>query len=115
MAIHIRLNGPAADDDLHSLYDWFHTDPAVRQNARMSLQSAPPAPGEMGTTLDVIQLLVSSGFSAASLVVSIRAWLDTRSSQPDVTIERNGTKISLTDASTEQISKIIETLDDDQP
>ncbi|MFC9977373.1 hypothetical protein ACFVH6_41390 [Spirillospora sp. NPDC127200] len=115
MAIHIRLNGPAADDDLHSLYDWFQADPAIRQRARMSLESAPTAPGEMGTTLDVIQLLVSSGFSATGLFVSIRTWLDTRSAKPDIVIEHNGIKISLADATPEQIKEITDALDDDQP
>ncbi|MCG3039681.1 hypothetical protein L7D48_03695 [Streptomyces sp. S1A] len=68
---------------------WLEVDSAVRRHAQVVRGSARPAiPGQQGDLLDLITLLVSSGFSAASLAVSIASWRASRPSPPEAIIMR---------------------------
>ncbi|MEU8990456.1 hypothetical protein AB0C98_29180 [Streptomyces sp. NPDC048558] len=58
--------------ELRSLYMWLMADPAARRHAKPALTASQTlAPGAQGGTLDLVSLLVSSGFSAASLAMSV--------------------------------------------
>ncbi|WP_404200310.1 effector-associated constant component EACC1 [Streptomyces tauricus] len=48
----------------------------------------------MGGVLDVLQLVTANGWSAASFVLSVAAWRQTRPRTPQVTIRRGTTEIS---------------------
>ncbi|MFE5112989.1 hypothetical protein [Streptomyces sp. NPDC056663] len=67
------------------------------------VRGSTPRPGEMGTVLDVLQLVTGNGWSAASFVLV--AWRLTRQQQPRVEIRHGDTVIVLTDCSPEEIEQ----------
>ncbi|MFG3111813.1 effector-associated constant component EACC1 [Streptomyces tendae] len=70
-----------------------------------------PGPGEMGAALDVLQLVTGNGWSAASFVLAVAAWRQTRPQWPRVEIRRGDTVISLTDCSDQEIQQTTRALD----
>jgi hypothetical protein len=110
VAIHIRMSGPEADTALTSLYAWLRDEPDLRQRSRISLLAAEPGPAEMGTAFDIIQLVVDSGFQAMNLALAYAAWRATRPSQPLVTIEYDGLKLTLNGSETDAVETIVRLL-----
>ena len=66
-------------------------------------------PGAQGPLLDLVSLVVGSGFSAPSLVVSIATWRDTRPQSPTVTVERDGITVTV-GGSLEETQRLMEEL-----
>ncbi|MER5553795.1 hypothetical protein ABT001_19350 [Streptomyces sp. NPDC002793] len=113
MEIVVQCSGSGAEDELRSLGRWLEADSAVRRHAQVAPGSARPAiPGLQGDLLDLITLLVSSGFSAASLAVSIASWRASRPSPPESVIVRAaGEQIEIPgDASREEAEAMIRRL-----
>ncbi|CAL9327882.1 hypothetical protein SUDANB43_07412 [Streptomyces sp. enrichment culture] len=65
----------------------------------------------MGTALDVLQLVTGNGWSAASFVLAVAAWRQTRPQRPRVEIRRGDTVIVLTDCSEQEIQQATRALD----
>ncbi|MFF1416107.1 hypothetical protein [Streptomyces sp. NPDC058280] len=103
-----------AEGELRSLHAWLLAEPAARRHARPVLDTArSPRAGAQGDTIDLISLVVSSGFSAASLALSMAAWRATRPGQPVVTVERpDGVRITISDSSPEEMRRLLESLTD---
>ncbi|MGW1768931.1 effector-associated constant component EACC1 [Streptomyces sp. NPDC002073] len=97
--------------ELRSLQGWLRSDPDVRRTAATDLQGSAPRPGEMGTALDVLELVTGNGWSAASFVLALVTWRQTRPQRPRVEIHRGDTVIVLTDCSPEEIERATRTLD----
>ncbi len=110
MSIQIRVTGPDADQELGSLHAWLSEEPDIRQHARMSLVTAEPGPSDMGAAFEVIQLVVDSGFQALSLAVAYATWRATRPCRPQVTMEHDGTRITLDGADTDAVEAIVRAL-----
>ncbi|MFJ6636968.1 hypothetical protein ACIQMR_37420 [Streptomyces sp. NPDC091376] len=91
--------------ELRSLQGWLRSDPDVRRSAVVEVRGSAPRPGEMGTALDMLQLVTGNGWSAASFVLALVAWRQTRPQQPQVEIRRGDTVIVLTDCSDEEIER----------
>lgn len=109
MAIQISMSGPGADTELTSLYAWLRDEPDIRRHSQMSLQGAEPGPAEMGTALDIIQLVVDSGFQAANLALAYAAWRATRPKPPKVTLEHNGVTVTLDGSESDNFEVIVQT------
>ena len=107
MSIHIYITGPNADQELGSLYAWLQDEPDIRRQARVSLMATESGPSDMGAALEVIQLAVDGGFQALNLALAYASWRATRPSRPQVTIERDGTKITLDDANPDTVQAIV--------
>ncbi|QSS92582.1 MULTISPECIES: effector-associated constant component EACC1 [Streptomyces] len=92
------------EEDLRSLYNWLMSDPAARRHAWPSLESSQePPPGAQGDVIDIISLVLGSGFSAASLLVSLASWRASRSQAPRITIELpDGRSIVISQNSTDE-------------
>ncbi|OCC10925.1 hypothetical protein A3Q37_03043 [Streptomyces sp. PTY087I2] len=75
------------------------------------VRGSAPRPGEMGTALDMLQLVTGNGWSAASFVLALVAWRQTRPQRPRVEIHRGDTVIVLTDCSPEEIERATRALD----
>ncbi|WP_327350133.1 hypothetical protein OG772_36315 [Streptomyces sp. NBC_01321] len=103
MRIEVHLESGAGE--LRSLQGWLRSDPDVRRSAATEVQGSTPRPGEMGTALDVLQLVTGNGWSAASFVLALVAWRQTRPQQPRMEIRRRDTVIVLTDCSPEEIER----------
>ncbi|MFD7610759.1 hypothetical protein [Streptomyces sp. NPDC059828] len=97
--------------DLRSLQAWLRSDPDVRRSAVTELRGNTPQPGEMGTALDMLQLVTGNGWSAASFVLALVAWRQTRPQRPRVEIRRGETVIVLTDCTPEDIERATRALD----
>ncbi|MEU0386559.1 effector-associated constant component EACC1 [Streptomyces chartreusis] len=62
----------AAEEELRSLHAWLLADSQARRHANVRWDAASQMPdGGMGTWLDIVSLVIGSGFSAASLAVSV--------------------------------------------
>lgn len=109
----IRLAGGPAEDEARSLHDWLLLDRNIRRAGRIALTaSAPTVQGAQGAgVLDLVSLVLGSGFSAASLGVSIASWRATRPQRPVVTVERaDGSKVTLTGTSPHEAQRLLEQL-----
>ncbi|QKZ21055.1 hypothetical protein HUT05_29135 [Streptomyces chartreusis] len=100
--------------ELRSLHMWLMADPAARRHARPALAASQAlAPGTQGGTLDLVSLVVSSGFSAASLAMSVLSWRATRPQRPSVTVNRpGGLTITISASSADEAGRLIESLTD---
>ncbi|MFJ2155357.1 hypothetical protein [Streptomyces sp. NPDC087856] len=100
--------------ELRSLHMWLMADTAARRHAKPVLgTSRPLPPGAQGSTVDLVSLVVSSGFNAASLAMSVVAWRATRPRRPTVTVDRaDGLTITISDSSAEEAQRLIELLVD---
>lgn len=119
MELTLRLGAGAPEpDELRSLRDSLADDPEVGGAAE-----APPAEAQIcltgpsaGTVIDVISLVVGSGFSAASLGLAVANWRAGRTRPPSVTITRpDGTSITLTHHTPEEAVDMARRLLDESP
>ncbi|MEU8629040.1 hypothetical protein [Streptomyces sp. NPDC048669] len=112
MRVDIHVDG--SDAELRSLYRWLRDEPELRRTAEISLAGPDAEPGDMGTVLDIVQLVTGNAWSAASFAVSVAAWKQSRSRPPRVTVQRGAMEITLTDCNQEEVRRIV-ALFTDQP
>ncbi|MFB8026546.1 MULTISPECIES: hypothetical protein [unclassified Streptomyces] len=103
MQLDVQVDSGA--EELRSLQRWLLSDPDVRRSMRAEMRGSTPQPGEMGGALDVLQLVTGNGWSAASFVLALVAWRQTRPRQPRVEIRHGDTVVILTDCSPEEIER----------
>lgn len=117
MQLTLGVSGRAVEEEARSLSEWLRADRAVLRTARVELSAAhPPEQGAQGSAVDVVSLVLGSGFSAASLAVAIVQWRSTRPDRPSVTVERpDGVKVTISDASEEEARQLVQRLLDQQP
>ncbi|MGW4438017.1 effector-associated constant component EACC1 [Streptomyces sp. NPDC004596] len=97
--------------ELGSLQGWVRSDPQVRWSTAVEMRGRAPEPGEMGSALDVLEFVTGNGWSAASFVLAVASWRQTRSRRPRVEIRRGDTVIVLTEGSQEEIERATRALD----
>lgn len=107
MKVRISVEGdaPAAAH----LRSWLGRDPGTR---RIPVTVESSARGEM-STFDVLDVLLTNGVAVANLAVAIAAWRTARGAAPGgrtVRLEHGGTAVSVTDASAEEIERILRAL-----
>jgi len=112
MLVQVRVGGDESEPELRGLYGWLAQEPAVRSTASVSLVERPGRPGEMGGWLDAVQLVTDNGWSAASFVLSVVTWRQTRPRPPRVVIRRGDLEISLADGSDDEIGRVTALLED---
>ncbi|MFD3457002.1 hypothetical protein ACFWVC_33105 [Streptomyces sp. NPDC058691] len=101
----------SAAGEVRSLQGWLRADPGVRRSAVVEVRGSGPGPGEMGTALDVLELVTGNGWNAASFVLAVVSWRQTRSRRPRVEFRRGETVVVLTDCSEEEIERATRALD----
>ncbi|MFI2209309.1 hypothetical protein [Streptomyces sp. NPDC020141] len=101
-------------EELRSLQGWLRSDPVMRGSATVGVRGSAPRPGEMGTAIDVLQLVTGNGWSAASFVLALVAWRRTRPQRPRLEIRRGDTVFVLTGGSDEEVERVIRALDADR-
>ncbi|MGW9326597.1 effector-associated constant component EACC1 [Streptomyces koyangensis] len=93
MPVKVALEVSGSVEDAHELRQWLRGEPEVRQ-AVLPLVPASPAPGSMGSSATVIELLLQPGGLTVTLAAGVVAWLQTRRGGQTVTISRpDGTEI----------------------
>jgi hypothetical protein len=65
----------------------------------------------MGGVLDVLELVTGNGWSAASFVLSVAAWRQTRPRAPQITIRRGNTEISISDGTETELRQVLAVLE----
>ena len=93
-----------------SLYRWLSRDSRVTACAEVSLQSGGARPGEMGSVEDLITAVFADAGAMAgvgSLLVAYRAWRDTRTRPPAITIEKDGVTVEVNEGSEQQIRQVL--------
>ncbi|GGP84118.1 hypothetical protein GCM10010247_66870 [Streptomyces calvus] len=99
--------------ELRSLHAWLLADSQARRCADVRWDAAAQAPvGGMGPLLDVVSLVIGSGFSAASLAVSIVQWRSTRGAgAPSVTVEQpDGRRVTINDMPADEAERLLRSL-----
>jgi hypothetical protein len=104
--VHVRVRVVDGSlDDIRSLHTWLRDEPAVRTFGNPTTSSTQP-PGEMGTGLEVLALVLGTGLSAAQLALSIIMWRATRDKPVRVVIERDDRLVPVDTTSPEQAEEI---------
>jgi hypothetical protein len=96
--INIRIADPDNKRAHNSLHNWLNNNQYIRENSQLKLPDSEP--GGMGPELDVIQLVLSSGFDLANLALAIAEWRDkSRETAAPIAVQANGrmTELSLDD------------------
>lgn len=103
-----------SERELRALHDWLLLDAAARRWARPSLHASRSAPpGAQGDVVDLLSLVIGSGFNAASLALSVMAWRGTRPQPPTITFQRpDGQSVTISGSSPDEARRIIELLAD---
>ncbi|WP_430379304.1 effector-associated constant component EACC1 [Streptomyces sp. B1-3] len=98
-----------AEDELRSLAQWLSADPGVRRHAQVEFGAASPVtPGHQGDTIDLLSLLLSSGFSASSLALSVMAWRATRPVPPTLVVERpDGVRVEISGQTPDEAQELM--------
>jgi hypothetical protein len=111
MQLRLSVDGDRPNEEISTLYRMLLADERIRRHASVTVEAGGQRPGELGTALQVIQLVTNGGFQIAGLALSYAAWRATRIRPAKVTIERDdGLRITVSDASPDTIQKIIDTL-----
>ncbi|MFE6889261.1 hypothetical protein [Streptomyces sp. NPDC057694] len=117
MLIIVRCHARQPEDELRSLHGWLEADRAVRRHLQAELKTdRTRVPGQQGDGIDILSLVLSSGFSAASLAAAIASWRATRPQLPALVIERpDGTRIAIQEADPAETETLVRRLlQDDQ-
>lgn len=112
MQLQIRLEDVDLDAAL-ALHRWLAEEPLVRQHGRLCW-AAGAAPDRLGPGLDVLSLVLSSGFSALELLLSIAQWRASRPGAPTVVISRispDGTTVRIEGDDLDQLTRLARELE----
>lgn len=91
---------------LESLFAWIDADERLSVESRVELQALSRA-GTQGGVFDVINAMIGDGVGLAGLAISFATWRRQNREAPSFTIERDGVRIAVSDASKETIERII--------
>ncbi|HTJ35131.1 MAG TPA: hypothetical protein VL738_18025 [Dactylosporangium sp.] len=90
LQIHLEAVGDAAAPDvdtLLSLQRWLVGEPDVVQS-EIGLSTATPTPGELGSAVEIISLVLGTGLSVGQLLLAVSNWRRTRPVAPAVVLTR---------------------------
>jgi Effector Associated Constant Component 1 len=79
-------------DDTRSLRTWLRDEPEIRRYGQPAVPADDP-PGQLGSGLEVLALVVGSGLSTAQLVLSIIMWRSSHGRPIRVVIERDDRRV----------------------
>ncbi len=112
--ITIRVGRGANEQSIASFYEWLQEDVDIRRHAQLRAVDRSSKPGEMSLGFDVIELIITSGFSAANLALAYATWRESSSTTGEVVFEKDGASVTVRDASPETVASIVETLKCDE-
>lgn len=109
--MHIVIESAEQDDRgaISDLYRWLGQDPEVRRYATANLDSRPEPPTAMGA-VEVINLVLSQGFTALNLALAYASWRNARPAAPPITITVGIESITVQDASEETVRCLTQVL-----
>lgn len=111
--IQMWVTGDGAEEELRSFYKWLLDEQAVRQHATITLEPGKIERDAMGGSLELIQLIVDSGFQMANLALAYVAWHSTRRRSSELTVERGDTVVKLSGANADDAEQVLRSLEAD--
>ncbi|WP_433323746.1 effector-associated constant component EACC1 [Spirillospora sp. CA-294931] len=114
----MELRVSIENGDLAGLYRWLGRDAELAHQSRISLRSAPPAPGELGGTFETINIVLANATALGSLVTAVLTYRDAkkRAAPPGaVRLERNGVVVTIPPESQVAIEQIVSALNAASP
>ncbi|MEV0124972.1 hypothetical protein AB0I16_26140 [Streptomyces sp. NPDC050703] len=107
MKLQVTVGSQGDDMAAHDLYHWLRQDRELRRHAQVELALPVGASGRMSAG-ETINMFVSNGLAAASLLVNIVvAWRTARPSSPEpVVIRRDGITVTVHDTSEETLRRV---------
>lgn len=116
MQVQITCVGDDSEAGCGDLYRWLLDDADARRYAQLEVRSIGPAEGELGLVIEILQLVVGSGFSAAALGVSIAQWkkqIRETGLQISMSFEKGDKKVTVTGSDPAEIEQAIQELNKD--
>jgi hypothetical protein len=107
--LHISLIGTDAEDAVMSLQRWLRDDGQIAPG-RAEIVAVGSQPGDMGATMDAINMVVSNGIALGGLIVAVATWRSSRAKPPTVRIARGDTVITVEGDSAEEINRTVAAL-----
>lgn len=96
-------------EDAESLTDWLRGEPALAGKVRLT--GGPPAPGQLGTTLDTVTVLLGAGGPLTVLASCLRTWIaQPRRGDVRLKVELDGGRVVEIDAKrvdTEDVARLL--------
>ncbi|WP_131831307.1 hypothetical protein [Frankia sp. CcI49] len=108
MRFSVMLDENASTESALALYQWIEADADARKDAAIAFASGDQE--SMGEILEIINFVVSTGFSASSLALSCASWLSTQSDAAGVVFQRGDMTVTIKDASAEEIRAVADLL-----
>ncbi|MEU1401456.1 hypothetical protein ABZ471_03670 [Streptomyces sp. NPDC005728] len=93
--------------DASSLHRWLMAERTLRGHAVVSVRPAVQEQGQMGGALDVVNVVLSNGIALGSLITAVLTWRSSRPRPPRLTLERDGSLVTLYDGSPELVERIL--------
>jgi hypothetical protein len=88
LGVRVQIQVEGEDPEtLRSLRSWLSDEPDARRSAELSWAKAESSQ-QMGVLVDVLSLIIGTGFSASQLVMTIVNWRLSRRPAPVVTVSR---------------------------
>jgi hypothetical protein len=107
--------GTDSESDLTSFYHWLLADEDIHRTVSLELGQSSPELGSMGSgTLDIINLAVTSGFSAANLAIAFATWRDAHGKIAKLSVRNGRRKVVIEGATHAEIARLTEILSDDK-
>lgn len=106
------VDAEAAERELRSLRDWLRDDDDVRRNAVISLETGEPETGAMGAALEVIKLVLDSGFSLGNLALAYAGWRATRQARDgfELVVRNGNTTVTISAPDAQEAEKQLRAL-----
>ena len=107
MIVRIGMTGPGAADELRSFRAWLLETSEMRQHCEISWVTEPTAPDEMGgDAIGLLQLITDNFWQVTTFALAFSTWRRTRRRTPPVTLEHNGSVITI-EGNDEQTAQLI--------
>jgi hypothetical protein len=94
-------------EDATSLRRWLMADPDLRGHAVVSVRPEAAEPGQMGGALDVVNVVLANSIALGSLITAVVTWRGSRPRPPRITLERDGSVVTLYDSSPELVERVL--------
>ncbi|MFG2276063.1 hypothetical protein ACGFNY_40675 [Streptomyces chartreusis] len=111
MRVDVLIDEEHFEGELRSLRSWLGQEPAVRRSAVLALRERSAEPGAMGGVLDVLELVTGNGWSAASFVLAVAAWRQSRPRAPQVTIRQGDVEVIICNGSEAELARVVAVLE----
>lgn len=113
--IEIGISGGDAEDaeqELRSLLEWLRDDTDVRRHATITVEANAGRSGSMGVALEVIKLVLESGFSLGNLALAYAGWRATRKPRDvfEMIVRKGTTEVTIRTADVQEAEKQLRAL-----